>query len=434
MAKLKIIKGENAGESYSLKEQCILGRSAEADLIIKDLRASRKHACLSQIEGQFYVDDLHSQNGTFVNGRKIKKRTPINNDENIRIGNTWLTLIIEEEALKPGGRFAGYRIIAVLSEEQGGTIYRARQQTLEREVLLWVLPFEAMEQTAEQMHQARQLFISQISQIAGLFHPNLTMVMDFAASERYFYCSFEYLDLKAHVADYLHHHGSLEVDKVLDIAIQVAQGMKYAHASGVLHLNLTSKNILIHEGQYDRVVISQFGVSRFLSETTVSTVTKTTGVLGVSEYVAPEQITGQCSPAAPTDIYSFGCLLYHLLAAQPPFQASKPYDLARLHVEADPRPLEEMISDLPPELATLVTRCMQKEAPARPQNFDEILTALTAIKEQRSLARLLASENGQRLLKQHLGERVVKLWWLLLPAVAVILAAFIFCLTPALAG
>lgn len=431
MAKLTIITGEGSGKTHVIENEVVLGRSPDVSFTLKDLRSSRRHARVVKTNDIYYIEDLGSQNGTILNGKRLKAKQKLNDNDNIRIGTTWLLFSDNTESLSVGGSFYGYKIKQKLMEHDTGDMYLAEQLSLKRDVLLWVLSFDMLENQEEKIQQTQKIFLQQISNISKLFHRNLMMVMDFAATKDYFFCSFEEVDLKANVYNYLKSHNNLSVDQILEFARQVADGLEYVHSNHILHSNLTNKNILIHGDDHQRVIITGLGVSKFLSETTVSSMTRTTGILGVSEYIAPEQIHGHTPTSVQTDIYSYGCFLYQLITGEIPFKVDSTYALAQAHMH-DPVPsIQDKRKDIPQAMQDMVYKCMEKDPALRYKNFTEILVELTKIGEEKEIQDTLNSYQGKKLLSQYLGERILKKWWYLFPFIAVLLSIIIFVLAPA---
>lgn len=425
MPKLTITIGENSNTSCNFETEVVMGRSPEADFLLNDLRSSRKHARVFKNEGEFYLEDMNSQNGTFLNGRRIKEMVKLKNNDNIRIGATWINFILDEESLTPGESFLGYKITQEVAKEANVNIYLATQTALQREVVLWILPRESFQQGIETLQQS---FFKQISTVASLFHPNIMMLMDFAVTKRYFYCAFEEVDFNSNLKNYI--NKKVDSDQALQIAIQIASGLNYAHKQGVLHLHLTGKNILLQTSPAIRVLLTEFGVSRFLSESTAGDCHTTTGILGFSDYIAPEQVDASQPESAATDIYAFGCVLYHLLAGVPPFMAGSPTELAAQHLNQVAKSLKEIRPDLPGEMVSLVERCMQKDPAQRYASLEEVLELLHKMDAERQFQKIIHTDDGRKLIKKTLGEKVLLRWWLLLPIAAVLLGLFAFFSTP----
>lgn len=429
MAKLTITQGENKGASCTLENEAFMGRSPDTTLVIKDLRASRKHARVVKIANDYYLEDMNSQNGTLLNGHRITTQVKLKNKDSIRIGNTWINFILDDESLSPGGTFLNYTILEEISQEETGNLYLATQASLERNVILWALPVEAITYQAD---QAEQNFFQRISTVASLFHRNIMMLMDFAVTSRYYYCAFEEVDFRSNIRNYLKDKNTPSLEEVLDIAIQIAGGMSYAHKQKVLHLHLTSKNVLIQTGAYRRVVLTEFGVSRFLSEMTTSNYHTRSGILGVSEYIAPEQISGEIPETPATDIYSYGCLLYQLLSGMPPFSATDAATLVRLHTEESPPPLKEIRRDIPDTIAMMVHSCMEKNPANRYPSFDLILKQLQAFQREQEFLKAVHGSGGTAVLKKYIGEKILHRWWYLFCTLAFLLGTLVFFLLPLL--
>lgn len=425
MAKLTITQGENKGISLEIEEVVIMGRSPETNLVIKDLRASRKHARVVKMGDECHLEDMNSQNGTLLNGQRISGQVKLKNKDNIRIGNTWITFSVDEESLSAGGTFLNYTILNEIAKEESGNFYLAAQAALERNVIIWALPVQTITYQAE---QARENFFKRISTVASLFHRNIMMLMDFAVTGQYYYCAFEEVDFGSNIRNYLKNNPLPSLAEAMDIAIQIAKGMTYAHKQNVLHLHLTSKNVLIQTGAYRRVVLTEFGVSRFLSEMTSSSGGghTTTGILGISEYIAPEQISGAVPESAATDIYSYGCLLYHLFGGKPPFPTTDASRLVRFHAEEKPVSLREVRREVPEAIDRLVQSCMEKDPADRYPSFDAILQQLQTFQAEQDFAKIVHSPEGRNMLKKYLGEKTLLHWWLILPLVAAITGILVF--------
>lgn len=429
MSKLTITIGENKGKSHTFDTEAVMGRSPDVQLVLNDLHSSRKHARVVKINGEFFLEDMGSQNGTFLNGHRIKEPEKIKNNDRIRIGSTWINFITEEESLVPGEYFLTYKIIKEVAQETSGNIYLAEQSALQKNVLLWVLPQESFK---DQASQAEENFFKQISTVASLFHPNIMLLMDFAVTSQYFYCAFEEVDFTSNIKNYLKEHHPLSSEEVLEIALQVAQGLSYAHGQNICHLHLSSKNVLIQHGHKTRVVLTELGVSQFLSDTPTGAANTTTSFLGTSEYISPEQISGKVSNGIAADIYSYGCLLYHLLSGVPPFEANNMTELAMMHVEQQPRPLNEIRKDISPELVNLIQRCMQKDQANRYAAFEEIIKELRRLQQQQDFLKMLQSDVGRALIEKTLGKTTLKKWWFILPLLAILLGCLTFFLLPLL--
>ncbi len=419
MPKLMIIAGENSGMFYPIDQaNLIIGRSTEVIISLQDPRASRKHAAISKIDNEFYLEDLQSQNGTFLNGQIIKQRCKLKDKDNIRVGNTWFTFSIEENIADTGNCFHGYQILEKILEDTTGKIFIAEQKSLQRNVLLWIMDVLGSSQEQSSTHN---IFIENISKIAHLFHPNIMMLLDFAILEHLCLCSFEEVDFHSHVHNYVEKNAPISIEKILHLAIQAASALEYAHANNIFHLHLTSKNILILPQQQDRIVLTELGVSLFLNATGLL---NTKNILGTWEYIAPEQIIPGSKIDQRTDIYAYGCFLYHLLTGMPPFSTDSPSGLSKSHLEDAPAPLLGKRADIPESFANLVHICLAKKIEERFSSFSEIKLELLNIQKK------LAQKKATSTIPVSRTSITLKKWWFIFPILAILLGILGFFSLP----
>lgn len=426
MARLTIITGEGAGSNFDFKENIILGRSPDVNCVLKDLRASRKHSQILAIDDEFYLEDLQSNNGTFLNGRRIKNREKLKNGDNVRIGATWITFVEDEVSLKEGGIFYNYEIIREIHQAESGSFYLAKQVSLSRNVLLWVVTNKAIAKRNNRLAaKIEESFLAQTKEIANLFHRNILMLLDFAATAKHLFCAFECVDLEETVAKYVKKNIDIPIRDVIKISKEVTRGLLYAHSQGILHLHLSDKNIIIEPLQRDRVVLTEFGVSRFLSESTtkVENDGETTCLLEVSKYIAPEQLPGGGEKNESTDVYALGCMLYHLLAGEPPFEGNNLNLLAKQHAHHTLVPVEKKRLDTPPDLAHTIDQCLQKESEER-CSLESVLKSLEKV--EMDLALQEAFQSKEKLVRKYLGEKALLRWWFFSPVISFFALVIIF--------
>ncbi|WP_306590988.1 serine/threonine-protein kinase [Geothrix sp. 21YS21S-4] len=206
---------------------------------------------------------------------------------------------------------------------------------------------------------------------ARLDHPNLVRILDPGRPDDPPYLAMEYLPgrtLEARLGD-----GPLPLAEAVDIALGVAGAMAHAHAHGVVHRDLKPGNVML-AAEGPRVM--DLGIARVMDAATVTT---TYAFLGTPLYAAPEaQVRTHVGPAA--DRYSFGVILFHMLAGAPPFEGNTPFQILERHRHAPPPDLAERRPDVPPALARLVARLLDKEPDQRPED-GEILRVLAEVSE-----------------------------------------------------
>ncbi|WP_372367118.1 protein kinase [Candidatus Uabimicrobium sp. HlEnr_7] len=424
MAKLTVIVGENVGTVYKLgKKENVVGRASDVSCVLRDLRASRKHSCVAFDKGEYYLFDMGSHNGTYLNGHKIPGKSKLKSNDKIGIGATVLTFTGESIGQKQD-TLSSYTIINEVKKNDTGDFSIARQKIVERDVLLWRISREILNEDPQQSNSIQRDFLQQIQTVASILHRNLLILLDFGVSTRYLYCAFESVNLKYNLRKYIEEN-TPSVPEIIDISMQMATGLEHAHKQNVPHLHLTDKNILI-EPQNKRVTVTELGISQFLSSATLTNShgSTTTGILGVSAYISPEQASGS-KATDKADIYALGCAMYHLLAGSPPFETKNMYELCNKHCNEEPSPIENHRSEVPKAFAAVIKRCMAKTPQQRP-TAEQLITELSLIKQQVVYEESAYSEEGKEYLREKFGEIKLLRWWFIGPTVSIALTGIFF--------
>ena len=171
--------------------------------------------------------------------------------------------------------------------------------------------------------------------------------------------------------------GMFPVESVLRIAKQACSGLGAAHAIGVVHRDIKPSNLMVSARGH--VTIVDFGIARLLEDNSPR-LTAPTQTIGSPLYMSPEQTMG-IDVDGRSDLYSFGCVLYELLAGHPPFVAELPIAVMRMHLEERPVSIRDIRSDLPSGLPELVGSLLEKERDARPPDAEYVLRTLVAISD-----------------------------------------------------
>jgi serine/threonine protein kinase len=191
-----------------------------------------------------------------------------------------------------------YEVEELIGHGGMSSVYKARDSLLERHVALKVL---------HEQYSGDDDFVERFKRearsVAQLQHPNIVTVIDRVEDDGRQFIVFEYIDgenLKEHVV----RKGRLEVRDALEIAVEVARGLAFAHEQGLIHRDVKPQNVLLNGD--GRAKVTDFGIARTLE---VDGVTQTGTVLGTSNYIAPEQASGQPVDAH-SDVYALGAVLY----------------------------------------------------------------------------------------------------------------------------
>ncbi len=229
------------------------------------------------------------------------------------------------------------------------SVFRARDQVLERNVALKVLH----RQLADDDEYVER-FRREAQMVAGLVHHNIVTVIDRGADDGRPFIVFEYVGGE-NLKQLVEREGPLPVERALELAIQIAHGLAFAHENGYIHRDVKPQNVLLNGNGEAKV--TDFGIARSLD--LQRGVTQTGAVLGTSEYIAPEQAQGQHVDER-TDVYSLGILVYELLTGELPFSGENFVAVAMQHInEIAPR-VSERRPDVPPRLDAVVARALAK--------------------------------------------------------------------------
>jgi serine/threonine-protein kinase len=164
------------------------------------------------------------------------------------------------------------------------------------------------------------------------------------------------------------------VDEAIRLVREVADALAYAHANGVVHRDIKPENILIESG---RAVVADFGIALAVSAAGAERLTATGMSLGTPSYMSPEQAAGDRSLDARSDQYSLACVLFELLAGQPPFTGPTAQSVIHQHLVAEPRPITQLRPGLSSEVAAAIARGLKKTPADRFGSVMEFAAALT---------------------------------------------------------
>jgi len=276
-----------------------------------------------------------------------------------------------------GKTLGHYRIVEKIDEGGEAEVYRARDERLDRDVALKLLPAGTLAEEA-----ARHRFRKEALALSKLNHPNIETVYDFDTQEGVDFLVVEHI-AGVTLSDKLA-GGPLPEKEITRLGVQLAEGLAAAHAEGVVHRDLKPGNLRVTlDG---RLKVLDFGLAKVLqpvSETaTTESLTETQAVTGTLPYMAPEQLCGEPADAR-TDIWAAGVVLYELATGQRPFREALVPRLtdAILHqAPLTPRAVNARVS---PELERIILKCMEKDPDDRYQSAKEVGVDL------RSLQRVL---------------------------------------------
>lgn len=279
--------------------------------------------------------------------------------------------------LAPGTLVGGkFRIEHRIARGGQASVYLARQEPLERAVALKILSPPTMEATEAERDEFEQRFLLEARTLAGLDHPNIVTVYDYGETDdgRY-YLAMEYIQ-GGRFLDLLK-KGHLASGRAVNLALQVAQALRYAHKRGVVHRDVKNSNVLVRtlDNGEEQAKVVDFGLVK-LSKTD-SNITQTGMILGSPHFMAPEQAIGQGVDHR-ADIYATGVLLYCGLTGQYPFDGPHATAIITAHVTRDV-PLFATAAPnvhVPEGLEVIVRRCLEKKPSRRYPSMDALISEL----------------------------------------------------------
>ncbi len=270
-----------------------------------------------------------------------------------------------------GKEILHYKILEKLGEGGMGVVYKAHDTKLDRPVAIKFLPKQLAADTGE-----RKRFEIEAKAAAALNHPNITTIYAIEEVEDpqrglEIFIVMEYIDGQD-IKKYIEAQGGAPISthQILNIVVQIAEGLRAAHQRGIIHRDIKSANIMLtREGQ---VKIMDFGLAKLRGQTQL---TKTGTTLGTVAYMSPEQGRGSKVDQR-SDIWSLGIILYEMLTGQLPFQGD--YEQAVLYsiMNEEPKSITDWRSDVPEELEQVVKKSLAKVTDDRYQQVDELLEDL----------------------------------------------------------
>ena len=279
------------------------------------------------------------------------------------------------EVKDPGTSIVGqlvdgkYKVESVLGIGGMGTVFRARQMPIEREVALKILNLSLIRDKT-----GVKRFIQEAQAASMLKSRYSAMVYDFGLSyEGYLYFTMELVGGRL-LSEVLQEEKRLPVERTLHVAIDVCRSLEEAHNRGIIHRDIKPGNIMLSElDGHEIAKVLDFGTAELMSWKKTSKLTDLGKVHGTAEYMSPEQ--AQAKPVTVgTDFYSLGITIYEMLSGQPPFTGPAAIPVLLSHVNETPRPVSLAAPEvaIPPELDELVLRLLRKAPETRFDSAQEL--------------------------------------------------------------
>lgn len=263
-----------------------------------------------------------------------------------------------------GRTIGGYEIQRLLGQGGMARVYLARQQSMNRQVAIKILPRQYRNDDTYLQRFEREVRI-----VSQLEHRNIVPVYDYGEYDGMPYIVMRYMPSGS--VDDLLRQGALPPDIILSIISQIAPALDYAHSREVLHRDLKPSNVLMDDngGAY----ITDFGIAR-LTDGQGAAIT-TQGVVGTPSYMSPEQAQGKPLDGR-SDLYSLGVMLFEMATGRRPFENDTPYSIAVMQVTTPPPPPRSINPNVTTALEIVIFKSLRKNAADRYQTAAELLEAL----------------------------------------------------------
>ncbi len=265
-----------------------------------------------------------------------------------------------------GKTISHYKILEKIGEGGMGVVYKAEDTKLRRTVALKFLPKEF---TVDP--EAKERFVQEAQAAAALDHPNICTVHEIDEAEGQTFIAMAHIkgeSLKDKIVS-----GPLDINEVLKIVIQVAEGLQEAHEKGIIHRDIKPANIMLT--QKGQAKIMDFGLAKLSWGVDL---TKTATIMGTAAYMSPEQAKGGKVDHR-TDIWSLGAMLYEMLSGERPFKITHDQAVLYAILNEDPVPIKKIRKDIPQELEKIVKKSLEKDPKKRYGDMDAMLKDLKSV-------------------------------------------------------
>jgi formylglycine-generating enzyme required for sulfatase activity/serine/threonine protein kinase/Leucine-rich repeat (LRR) protein len=339
-----------------LQERSQLGSFLEhppLDAVALEPDATILHGAGSTYDDVEFVD---------FSGLELMNENPAEKDDEIDL--SFLEPSARADSL---GRLAHYEILEVIGRGAFGTVLKAYDEKLQRVVAIKVL---APEMAAAS--PARKRFLREARASAKVRHENVVRIYN-VEDEPIPYLVMEFIPGET-LQKRLDDHGPLDLPDVLRIGKQIADGLAAAHAQDLIHRDVKPGNVLLDTSVDDHVKLTDFGLARTADD---ASMTQSGMIAGTPLYMAPEQALGHKLDQR-ADLFSFGSVLYQMLSGRPPFRARSTIAVLKRVTEDTPRPIQEIIPEVPDWMCELVGHLHAKQPDERYGSAKEVSKLLAA--------------------------------------------------------
>jgi len=280
----------------------------------------------------------------------------------------WRNASKDTESL--GKRLLHYQIVEKIGEGGMGTVYKAHDSKLQRDVAVKLLSHR----TAAESPTERARFEIEARAAAALNHSNIATIHAIEEVEDETFIVMEYIDgreLKDLLAT-----GELDAERVMDIATEIAEGLRAAHDKGIVHRDIKPSNIMVTAD--GKIKITDFGLAKIGAGMNL---TKSGTTVGTVSYMSPEQVRGEPVDRR-SDIWSFGVVLYEMLTSQRPFGGDHEQAVLYSILNVEPKPVSTVSMRTSDRIGKVVSKALEKNLDARYQSIADVIADLRSIQKE----------------------------------------------------
>ena len=342
-----------------------IGRDQTCQIKLRDAMVSRVHCVLRGEKGVWTVEDAGSSNGTAINGAVLPKTVLVPGDM-VRVGDSVFSFLATQDDPWVGKALGGYRLKARIGRGGMGTVYRAHQLSLEREVALKILAT-----TLAKDPDFVSRFMQEARAAARLNHPNVVQIYDAGSDGNTYFIAMEHLPGGA-LEDVMIARGPIPYREAVPIACDALKALAFAQAHGIVHRDIKPGNLLFaHDGT---VKVCDLGIALDLRRPGAG---REMATAGSPAYMAPEQARGEALDHR-ADLYALGATLYHAIAGTPPIDGATVKEILNKKVTQEAPPLRERVPEVPPRLSQAVGKLLALSPANRFSTAQEAEEALNA--------------------------------------------------------
>ncbi len=356
--RLTVETGPLAGTQVALDRHhpVTLGSGPDCAIRIAEPGVAAEHAVVKALRDEgFGVKALSA--GLRINGHEVEA-APLRDGDVLELGTTRITY--GTARTQKGPTITGFKLLGELGKGGMGVVYRAEQVSLHREVALKVLDKKL---TDDPQFVAK--FVAEARAAAKLSHPNVVHVFDVDQDGGTYFYAMEVMH-HGSLEAWLKKHGTMPVERALQVIADAASGLAYAESLGIVHRDIKPDNLMLD--QHGTVKIADLG----LAFTEADPEEK---LAGTPHFMAPEQVLRKGVDHR-TDLYALGCTFYRLVTGKTPFRGQTVKDILRAHVKDQAEPAHKLEPSVPAEVSAIIQKLMAKAPDDRYQSATELIAVV----------------------------------------------------------